>query len=671
MTAPRRRRRRDERGAVELELVIVVPVLMMIVLFVVWAGRVGNAGLAVELAAEEAAVAASLAEDGRREQVARDLLELRPDLDFLCIDGPKPVSGDRFVTEVQRDFPNERGVARTIGLVGVALRCETDGSVPVLRGLAPTVVHYGRGSEVYVQSILSELPTVLISRSTSVVIEGPREFTQPAQPEYKNELDSISVPIEITLSQPVTGNPVRIIATTMPTDPASAVGGTSFGRGGCGTAPDANEYNYFDYINTTRAGVIPEGELRLTIPITIIDDCIYEQDESFRIDLTAQGAVFEGEPSLTVTILDNDPPPIVGFVSPADDPCYDESKHEWRLNESGNTCTTLDLHVELRHPTQVPASSDPDNPAYYYPRVRYGVTGRDFRITSNDDGLAADNLSPAPVDCSVGDFTHYDEDIVVLPPPTPKDFMNSPPRQQEDHKKPTEPLRGYNSFTKDDFSELEWNRVLDDTIDEPEEERLTLQLTGLDGEIESFTSLTFKDTYTSDQIRFSPQLTVVIIDDDPPPEVTPLVNVNGSRTTGSTPPVSRSAFNASSFELKAGVAIDAGGTSLSHTALQVATTVGFTFSKNLVVPDGEDFTTLTLTFTIPACNSETPTSDLVDLKAQATALAATDPRFDIADLTMIEFTLAPNQPGPGTPRPGDDKPFNLATVNSWSIKINP
>ena len=200
----------------ELELVIVVPVLMMIVLFVVWAGRVGNAGLAVELAAEEAAVAAALSHPDEREQVVAAIVEQRADLDYFCIGGPAPVQ-DGYVSEVQRDFVNSAGVSRGVGLVGVALRCETDGAVPVLRGLAPTVVQYGRGTEPFFIAGRAELPTVEVR--DIVVVEGPAS----AENEYQEELITRSVLIEIALDRPVIGEPVEIIAETqdIPFDPAT------------------------------------------------------------------------------------------------------------------------------------------------------------------------------------------------------------------------------------------------------------------------------------------------------------------------------------------------------------------------------------------------------------------------------------------------------------------
>ena len=85
---------RSERGNASLELVLVVPVLMLLVVFVLWAGRGGRAGLVTDLAAGEAATVAALYSDdptdhAERERVVEQVLSARPGLDYLCIDGAR------------------------------------------------------------------------------------------------------------------------------------------------------------------------------------------------------------------------------------------------------------------------------------------------------------------------------------------------------------------------------------------------------------------------------------------------------------------------------------------------------------------------------------------------------------------------------------------------------
>ncbi len=64
-----------DAGSVPLELVLLVPVLVLLTLFVLWAGRGGRAGLTADLAAEEAATAAALCcEEGQAFESDRDAL---------------------------------------------------------------------------------------------------------------------------------------------------------------------------------------------------------------------------------------------------------------------------------------------------------------------------------------------------------------------------------------------------------------------------------------------------------------------------------------------------------------------------------------------------------------------------------------------------------------------
>ncbi|MCY4422707.1 MAG: hypothetical protein OXC06_06510, partial [Acidimicrobiaceae bacterium] len=143
-----------------LELVLLVPVLVLLAVFVLWAGRGGRAGLTADLAAEEAATAAAVCCEegddgigpGQRETVAADMLRSRPGLDFLCIGGPRGNAGsgsdeDDFVDESWVEFEAGRD-SGGVGVLGVRFVCETDGAVAPLRGLFPTVTFHGQASEV-------------------------------------------------------------------------------------------------------------------------------------------------------------------------------------------------------------------------------------------------------------------------------------------------------------------------------------------------------------------------------------------------------------------------------------------------------------------------------------------------------------------------------------------
>ena len=169
------RARLDESGATSsLELLALTPLLALLVLFVLWAGRSARAGLVADLAAEEAAVAASLccnapaatpgADDGhadlRREHMAEAVLSSRPGLDYLCLAGPQPADDGAagFVTETAIEFtasPNPDRFADGALVLEVHFRCETDGAVAPLRGLFPTVTMEGRASQV---TVLADAP---------------------------------------------------------------------------------------------------------------------------------------------------------------------------------------------------------------------------------------------------------------------------------------------------------------------------------------------------------------------------------------------------------------------------------------------------------------------------------------------------------------------------------
>ena len=147
-----------------LELVLLVPVLVLLTLFVLWAGRGGRAGLTADLAAEEAATAAALCCDEGpvagpdRDALAAEVLRARPGLEFLCVGGLRPDAapdgggGPEFVSEEWLGFDPDPAVrSGGVGVLGVRFLCESDGAVAPLRGLFPTVTFRGQASEVIVR----------------------------------------------------------------------------------------------------------------------------------------------------------------------------------------------------------------------------------------------------------------------------------------------------------------------------------------------------------------------------------------------------------------------------------------------------------------------------------------------------------------------------------------
>ena len=193
-------RGRSDAGSTSLEVVLVVPVLMLLALFVLWAGRGGRAGLIADLAAEEAATAASLAcergQDRECEDLVADVVSARPGLEFLCIGGARPIGDDPLVdsrwfhfgfdTPVLDPVTGDPSEASGVGLFGVRFECETDGAVAPLRGVFPTVTFRGQAVEVAIQQ---GPPRVRIGSST-VTEGGQLEFVvsldAPAAAEFRS-----------------------------------------------------------------------------------------------------------------------------------------------------------------------------------------------------------------------------------------------------------------------------------------------------------------------------------------------------------------------------------------------------------------------------------------------------------------------------------------------------
>ena len=164
-----------------LELVLVVPVLVLLTVFVLWAGRGGRAALTADLAAEEAVTAAALCceEDSGgasgREALVEDMLDARPGLGFLCIGGPRPNAGDGsggFLSEEWVEFEPGREIGG-VGVLGVQFLCESDGAVAPLRGVFPTVTFHGQAAEV-----VQREPRFIAGFDPTIVTRSPRAPTR-------------------------------------------------------------------------------------------------------------------------------------------------------------------------------------------------------------------------------------------------------------------------------------------------------------------------------------------------------------------------------------------------------------------------------------------------------------------------------------------------------------
>ena len=271
---------RGESGTMSLEVVLVVPALMLLALFVLWAGRGGRAGLIADLAAEEAATAASLGCERGAEQACEDLvgdvLSTRPGLDFLCIGGVRPDGPEGLVEHRWMRFGADAGgggasEAAGVGLFGVGFVCETDGAVAPLRGVFPTVEFRGRGSEVAIEQGPPE-----VGISDAEAVEGKSL-------EFRLNLDSPAV------------RDVPLVFSI-----AALTGHTSAGACDSGTA---------DYEQPPLTIVVSEGDVEATITVATCDDSVHEAAEMIQLTLDTD----------SVPPLDpdnSDSPPVIAFTDP-------------------------------------------------------------------------------------------------------------------------------------------------------------------------------------------------------------------------------------------------------------------------------------------------------------------------------------------------------------------
>ena len=298
---------RSESGSTSLEVVMLVPVLMLLALFVLWAGRGGRAALLVDLAAEEAATAAALAckdggtaDEAACEDLVADVLSARPGLDFLCIGGARPNGTEGLVESSFIRFGEDRvggdpPKATGVGLFGVQFLCETDGAVAPMRGVFPTVAFHGQATEVAIQQ---GPPKIEIHDAIACENADPNTCGD-------RSLDGGTLKFRLTLDAPAPDDvplPFTIID---------------------GTYADQRATHPDDFTGLlTDVAVIPENAVEHWIEVLVADDVLHEADETIEVELGESpwvdpddpdlGRVFEIEDGIaTGTILDDDNPPTV------------------------------------------------------------------------------------------------------------------------------------------------------------------------------------------------------------------------------------------------------------------------------------------------------------------------------------------------------------------------
>ncbi|MDE0161602.1 MAG: hypothetical protein OXL98_07655 [Acidimicrobiaceae bacterium] len=289
-----------EFGAASLELVLLVPALTALVLFVVWAGAGGRAGLVADLAAEEAAAAAGMACDPADaagdaqclDSVAREVLGARPGLGELCVGGAAP------------SRPGTGLASRQGDAVSVGVLCRAAGAAAPLGGLAPAVDFYGEGTHVVV------LPdrSVTVAAVSSGVTEGSdAEFAVTVAPPPAGALELV-----VTLSEDggfVDGGYLGGHPLAVPPFPVTEAPKIDFGDGtrldadgavvGADDAADSVVYRFA--VPTVDDGAVePDGWVQAAVAVAAGD--------GYRPGAPARVAVLDDDvPTVTVAAADHDP----------------------------------------------------------------------------------------------------------------------------------------------------------------------------------------------------------------------------------------------------------------------------------------------------------------------------------------------------------------------------
>ena len=353
-----------------LEVVLVVPVLMLLALFVLWAGRGGRAALMADLAAEEAATAAAVTcedDDDECEGFVTDVLSARPGMDFLCIGGPRP-DGDAVVRYEEVLFPAVAGEegpeAKGAAVVGVRFVCETDGAVAPLAGVFPTVAFRGQASEV---AILQGAPRAGVADVE--VTEG----------DVDGDGNPVPLVFTVTLDAPASGD-VVFTYEVEPTEETRHMG-------------EGTDYT----LEATRSVTVLDGQTRAEIRVGVVDDELHEATESLKLTLRVVDptpgilddplpAVFKGgAESVTAvgTILDNDPEPVLTVSDAGFEP-------EVREGGGGALVFTVALGPVGRDVVVIYRTADVDGGG--------GATGGDPCVDDDDYSHSHGELTFGPLD---------------------------------------------------------------------------------------------------------------------------------------------------------------------------------------------------------------------------------------------------------------------------------
>lgn len=313
------------------EVVLLVPVMVLLAVFVLWAGRGGRASLLADLAAEEAAVAAAVccnegqpgsqANNDAREAAASDVLSARPGLDYLCVGGLRPAAAGIVTEEFVRFDPAQSPESGGVGVVGVDFACESDGAVAPLQGVFPTVVFHGQATEVVV------LPPAPASRLDDVEADEGQDLV------FELLLDS-PAPQDLDFEYWTEMGP-----STDPLDNADPV----------------DDFAGIDQATPDTAQILANDHT-LTITIPTVADTLHERDETLElhVELTTTPAPVQfGQPGTPVLvaeglILNDDDPPEISFADSVVGPLVEGTTFNFDVNLSTASGLPASARVNVR-----------------------------------------------------------------------------------------------------------------------------------------------------------------------------------------------------------------------------------------------------------------------------------------------------------------------------------
>ena len=307
---------------------MLAPVLMMAVLFVLWAGRSGQTELVADLAAEEAATLAAtccehiadpVEKAAAQEAAARQALESKAALTSMCrARGIEATDPDKGLVSSRLLLADEETAARrTLGVLEVDFSCVSDSAVLPLYGYFGSVNVNGRATEAFIGAVQASTtlpklhavgvrtdPSDSTKREELLAFEdgnpvGPRGLAEKAAAAAGSGYG-----LQLTLDR-VTDRPV-VVRVRPDIDPAQQGLIARPGHAWPGVDAHTGDYRYFD-----REITFPPGQVEYVVPIEVFDDSVDEYDEELLISIEVVAGAEATAHSASLILADDDPAPFI------------------------------------------------------------------------------------------------------------------------------------------------------------------------------------------------------------------------------------------------------------------------------------------------------------------------------------------------------------------------